>query len=92
MSSSSKVSLPNSSSTSGPSQSPTGYEPNKSYNFLQLFKKSGISVEPFKGDTTSFDNWKTRMEILFESLELSELVAASAGLRGCTNTATPSGR
>ena len=67
-----------SSKTSSAPQVPkvsTGYEPNKTYNFLQLFKKSGVSIDPFKGDTTSFDNWKTRMEIMFESLELSDLIA-----------------
>ena len=78
--------LPPSSPTSEPVPTSTGYGPNKSYNFLQLFKKSGVSVDPFKGDTTSFDNWKTRMEIVFESLELSKLVAASeAELTGLTD-------
>lgn len=55
------------------SSSSLGYEP-KSYNFLNQFKSSGVSIPAFTGDSVHYDSWKTRMEVVLASMDLSDFV------------------
>ncbi len=50
-----------------------GYE-STSYNFLSLFKSSGLSVPPFSGAPVHYDSWKSRMEVVLSSLGLMDFV------------------